>query len=638
MRLKRISHIVLFSLVICLAQGCLKEKYDKYLESLARDSTLVSDPVITELKFPDNFDFKTEKTVTLHISDNTPNVVYEVYPQTEELTASLDSITGPLANQLLEREPYNGTIQENVSVSTYVDNLFLIRKSNQSVDDIVVPIISNSASYTFNGITGKSQGLEHSTNNKMANTDCSNVYGQKYYVDVSNVVTTDDTALHTISNIQFPKSGATAIITATDAGGVEFKNKFSLAGGGFSTPVYTFYGFNFWISSKIDTNNSTNGYVEFEMDFDTPIQHVLMHVRSVDVSRYQFVGAQHSESLLSGGWELIYDEDQRILRDSNPNSRSRYWRDGYGTILISATSGTMDKIVWRRINEPNSNTQNDSNWFIFTEVELCNDQDGDGVVDSADEFPTDPNRAYSTTYPASDSKASLVFEDLWPFRGDWDFNDTSIDYSITKYFNSSSQIVALDLDYVVTSDGAGFVNSLAFEIKGLNPDNIESITGQVLDRDVFSLDNNGTELGQSHAVVPLFDDHSILVNQENKVSITLIDPISDTTLDPSPFNPFLVANGEREKEIHLSNHEPTSLGNSQPAVEGNNADTDGNYSTENGLPWAINVVESFPLLIEKEPINEGYLFFEEWGLSGGQSRRDWYKDFPGYRNPAKLRQ
>ncbi|MEX0361093.1 MAG: DUF4842 domain-containing protein, partial [Allomuricauda sp.] len=59
---------------------------------------------------------------------------------------------------------------------------------------------------------------------------------------------------------------------------------------------------------------------------------------------------------------------------------------------------------------------------------------------------------------------------------------------------------------------------------------------------------------------------------------------------------------------------------------------------DNGLPWAINVVESFPLLQEKEPINEGYLFFEEWGTSGGQSRKDWYKNLPGYRNNSKLKQ
>ncbi|MCL6265136.1 LruC domain-containing protein [Flagellimonas myxillae] len=637
MKKLKFQYITLILLVGLLNQSCLKQKYDKYLESLARDSTLVEDPVLTELKFPENFDFKTEQVVSINISDNTPNVVYEVYPLSDDLTENLDSVSGPLPQKLLEREPYNGSILESVAVPSYVDELFLVRKSNSSVDDIAIRIIQNSVSYSFNGIIGKHGKNSSPLSQSKINTDCSNVYGQKFYVQLGNTIDTNGAGLHTLSNIQFPKNNVTAIITATDFNGAEFKNRFSLAGGWFSTPIFTFNGFIFWINSKIDTNNDPDGYVEFEMDFEAPIQHVLMHVRSVDVSRYQFVGNQHTETLLSGGSELTYDENERILRDLNPGSRARYYRDGYGTILISATSGSFDKIVWRRIDEPGSNIQNDSNWFTFSEVELCNDQDGDGAVDSVDEFPNDATRAFTLTYPSASTRASLVFEDLWPFRGDWDFNDTSIDYSITKFFNASNEVVAIDIDYMVTSDGAGFVNSLAFEIKGLNPNNVASISGQLLERSVFSLDSNGTELGQSHSVIPLFDDHSIIVNQENKVSIVLIDPITESILDPTPFNPFLVANGERDKEIHLSNHEPTSLGDNQPNVEGNNADVDGNYATENGLPWAINVVESFPLLLEKEPINEGYLFFEEWAISGGQNRKDWHKNIPGYRNQSKLK-
>lgn len=620
-----------------LFQSCLKEKYNKYLESLGEDSTNVDNRVLTELKFPADFDFKTENVVAVQINDDSPNVVYEVYAYSDELIESLDSITGPLPNKLFERLPSNGSIQENITVSSFIEDLFIVRKSNDIVDDFVVPIIQSTASYTYNGPTGKRNISKTGQSKNLLNTDCANVYGQKYYVDLTNNVVTDNGNVNTISNIQLPKQGVSAIITATSVDGVELKNRFSLAGGGFSTPIFTFYGFNFWISSKIDTNNDPDGYVEFEMTFDTPVQNLLMHFRSVDASPYKFIGNQHTETLLSGGSEFSYDESERTLKDTNPRTRARYYRDGYGTVLISATSGTFDKIVWRRIDDPDTNTQNDSNWFTFSEVEICNDQDGDGVVDSVDEYPNDATRAYAITYPSSSTKASLVFEDLWPFKGDWDFNDTSIDYSISKIFNASDEVVALDFDYVVTSDGAGFVNSMAFEIEGLNPDNVSSTTGQILDRAVFNLATNGTEIGQQHAVIPLFDDHSVLVNQENKVSVLFVNPISSTSLGQAPFNPFLVANGVRDKEIHLADHNPTALGDSQPNVSGNNSDEDGDYTTENGLPWAINVIESFPLLLEKEPINEGYLYFEEWGLSGGKNRRDWFKNIEGYRNKAKLK-
>lgn len=637
MKKNRIFRLVLIFITAFIFQGCLKEKYNDYLESIANDSTAIENPILTDLKFPSDFDFKTETIVSVSINDNSPNVLYEVYAYSDELINSLDSITGPLPNKLFERLPFNGSIQESVTLSSIVDNLFIVRKSNEHIDDFVVPIIQNSASYTYNGSAGKKTVSKITTEKSQRNTDCANVYGQRFYTDLSNTIIETNDDINTISNIQFPKQGVTAIITATPVDGVELKNRLSLAGAGFSTPIFTFSGFNFWISSRIDTNNDSDGYVEFEMTFDTPVQNLLMHFRSVDASMYQFVGAQHAETILSGGSEFFYDDSERILKDIDSRSKGRYYRDGYGSILISATSGTFDKIVWRRIDDPTSNSQNDSNWFTFSEIEVCNDQDGDGVTDSVDEYPNDATKAYSTTYPSSSTKASLIFEDLWPFKGDYDFNDTALDYSIIKIFNSSNQLVAIDFDYVVTSDGAGFVNSMAFEIEGLNPNNVASITGQILEGDVFNLANNGTELGQQHTVVALFDDHSTLVNQENIVRVTFVNPILDTSLDFAPFNPFLVANGEREKEIHLANYEPTTLGNSQPEVLGNNADIDGSYTTENGLPWAINVIESFPLLLEKEPINTGYLYFEEWGLSGGQNRKDWYKDFPDYRNRAKLK-
>lgn len=636
MKKKRVFRLVLISIMTFIMQGCLKEKYNNYLESLGNDSNEIENQSLIDLKFPSDFNFKTETTVSVNITDDSENVLYEVYAYSDELINSLDSITGPLPNKLFERLPYNGSIQESVTLSSNIDNLFVIRKSNEHINDVVVPVIQNSASYTYTGTTGKKTDKTVTEKNQ-SNTDCANVFGQEYYADVNNVNISSNGDINTISNINFPKQGVTAIITATDVDGVELKNKFSLAGASFSTPVFTFSGFNFWISSRIDTNNDSDGYVEFEMIFNAPVQNLLMHFKSVDASLYEFVGEQHSEALLSGGTEFFYDDSERILKDTDSRTKGRYYRDGYGSILFSATSGTFDKIVWRRIDDPTSNSQNDSNWFIFSEVEICNDQDGDGAVDSVDEYPEDATRAYSTTYPTSSTKASIVFEDLWPFKGDFDFNDTAVDYSITKIYNSTNEMVAIDFDYVVTSDGAGFVNSMAFEIEGLSPNNVASTTGQILQGGVFSLSGNGTELGQQHAVIALFDDHSVLVNQENKVSIEFVNPISDTSLEYAPFNPFLVANGERDKEIHLANYKPTSLGDSQPEVLGNNADEDGDYTTENGLPWAINVIESFPLLQEKEPINEGYLYFEEWGLTSGNNRKDWYKDLPNYRNKAKLK-
>ena len=60
-------------------------------------------------------------------------------------------------------------------------------------------------------------------------------------------------------------------------------------------------------------------------------------------------------------------------------------------------------------------------------------------------------------------------------------------------------------------------------------------------------------------------------------------------------------------------------------------------SDDVGLPWAINIAESVPVTVEKEPINEAFLFFNDWATGGGGTNADWFQDKPGYRNNAKLK-
>ena len=51
------------------------------------------------------------------------------------------------------------------------------------------------------------------------------------------------------------------------------------------------------------------------------------------------------------------------------------------------------------------------------------DADGDGINDELDDFPFDPDKAFNNFSPSANSSGKLVFEDLWPSQGDYDFND-----------------------------------------------------------------------------------------------------------------------------------------------------------------------------------------------------------------------
>merc|ERR1711879_138237 len=60
-------------------------------------------------------------------------------------------------------------------------------------------------------------------------------------------------------------------------------------------------------------------------------------------------------------------------------------------------------------------------------IDTPDDADGDGISDVFDDFPNDPSKAFHTN---NYSNSTLVFEDLWPQKGDYDFNDMVIDYNM----------------------------------------------------------------------------------------------------------------------------------------------------------------------------------------------------------------
>ena len=70
--------------------------------------------------------------------------------------------------------------------------------------------------------------------------------------------------------------------------------------------------------------------------------------------------------------------------------------------------------------------------------------------------------------------------------------------------------------------------------------------------------------------------------------------------------------------------------------DGINSDIDGNFVSDNGMPWAISIIHDFKVPKESASIDKAYNFFVAWARSGGLTHQDWYKDNPGFRNPDNL--
>lgn len=274
------------------------------------------------------------------------------------------------------------------------------------------------------------------------------------------------------------------------------------------------------------------------------------------------------------------------------------------------------------------------------------DTDEDGVSDSNDEYPEDPRYAFNNY-----SQGSLAYEDLWPNKGDYDFNDLVLQYNINQLANADNKIASIQLELSLEASGAGFRNGFGIELP-LTPEQIETVTGHELTSGFVQLNANGTEAGQKKAVIIAFENYFGLMSKWNvyndkeheeafliSMEITLKEPVSVESLGSVPYNPFMIVNGQRGKEVHLPGMKPTTLANLD--LFGTGADTTDPannvyYKTANNLPWGLHLPIAFDYPAERNSIEDAYLHFTQWAESNGTDFSGWYLNEAGNRNEELL--
>ncbi len=264
----------------------------------------------------------------------------------------------------------------------------------------------------------------------------------------------------------------------------------------------------------------------------------------------------------------------------------------------------------------------------------------------------------SIFYPAS-GMGTLAFEDLWPSKGDYDFNDLVVDYRFETVINYNNFIEAITATFKIRAFGASFQNGFGFQIPGpVNPAHL-TVSGYSLTDNYINLEANGVESGQSKPTIIVFDnafgqmkhpgsgtgvntDPAAPYVQPKTVTVTINfkpNTYSINDVNIADFNPFLIVNKNRSREVHLPGYPPTSLASSQffgTFDDASNPAQNKYYVTSNNLPWALSIYESIDYMKEKVDILEGFLKFAQWAMSGGTEFPDWYKNLPGYRDNTKI--
>ncbi len=263
-------------------------------------------------------------------------------------------------------------------------------------------------------------------------------------------------------------------------------------------------------------------------------------------------------------------------------------------------------------------------------------------------------------YPAT-GPGTLAFEDLWPGKGDYDFNDLVLDYQFELISNTGNYVDQIKGTFTIRAFGASYENGFGFQLSSnIDPADLY-VEGQHITENYLSLESNGVESAQTVPTIIVYDnaynemEHpgmGIGVNtdpdapfvQPVTIEIRIYFPENTYTfaqVDIASFNPFIIVNQERGVEVHLPGYAPTALADMSKFgtwEDNSNPGTGRWYVNDKNLPWAINIIESFDYPIEKQEILWAHLKFAEWAMSGGVQFPDWYKNLSGYRNQSLIYQ
>lgn len=364
--------------------------------------------------------------------------------------------------------------------------------------------------------------------------------------------------------------------------------------------------------------------------------------------------------LTNGRWTLYADPNlNSFIKDKAARDQMVFLYDASERILLMG---------WEDIRRDESGCDHDFNdvvfyasWNPITSVDLddyakidtnIKDRDGDGVADEQDEYPDDKSRAFNNFSPAKTTFGTLLFEDLWPSYGDYDLNDLVVDYRVNEVADAQNRIKEINFTTVIRATGAGLRNGFGVELP-VSADLVERATGFRHTAGYIKTVSTGLEAGQRNATVIVADDVNVNlplmanVYKENnpsapdtiKVKVVFKQAVRKADLGSAPYNPFMIVNRDRAREVHLVNKKPTSLMDPSVLASGDDNSSvseDRYFVSKRGFNWALHIPQSIPYVHEKVDFTKGYPVFAEWVRSGGQQQSDWYLDIKDHRNHSNL--
>ncbi|MCL2915540.1 LruC domain-containing protein [Shewanella corallii] len=259
-----------------------------------------------------------------------------------------------------------------------------------------------------------------------------------------------------------------------------------------------------------------------------------------------------------------------------------------------------------------------------------------------------PEPAGSTSYyPSRTGYGTLMYEDMWPIMGDYDFNDLVVKYRYTIDKNYLGAVESLEMTYQIQAIGADYHNGFALHLPNVLKSNIQSASityGQesvtltpeadagevvfILSADVWA--DISSQCGMFRTV----KDCNETMGQEYVFAVEFTEAVSESSLGLPPYDPFIFATvgkyhgnfSGRQWEVHLKEFSGTSLFNvGWMGLHDDNSNAINSFVNDNNMPWAMNLADGFAHPVERVDIQQAYPDFRTWVLSSGGEKTDWYE-------------
>lgn len=319
--------------------------------------------------------------------------------------------------------------------------------------------------------------------------------------------------------------------------------------------------------------------------------------------------------------------------------------------------GNNDKVDVGNGNHPIALTYNAPK-TPKTKTETIIDSDGDGVTDSLD---IDPNDARFVSY--SSASGRFMFEDIFPYKGDYDFNDVVVDYQIDGYLDTNNNVRKVIIHLLPKNDGAGLENAVRLSLTGLSKSDIENLyyessfnekpvllsTGSNWEifTDITGLTGYWRPEGYYRWVTYTSyyrDPYAALVDIHNNGNVvnTFIDTViwREKVFEWAGYHVFERNSFDDENPktstisfelpagYQMSNLTGSSFGIHLKNEENGiirTKDQDPDYEDEDGMPFGIHVPQNVMWPGESKRIDSLYPKFTSWSTSNGTTNQNWWE-------------